>query len=699
MKVYSGSEIRNVALVGHNDTGKTTLVSQLMFNAGATTRLGRIEDGTTVTDFDPDEIDRKHSISGAVTFLEWKNTKINLLDTPGFGIFAMEAKGLLRVADSAAIVISGVTGVEVNTEKVWKFADEFQLPRLLIVNKMDRERASSSRTLEALQKKFGKNVVPIQLPMGEEKDFDGVIDLVAMKAYKYATDGSGKFETIDIPAAHKATADEWREKLIEKVAEGDDTLMEKFFEQGGLSQEELNDGLKREVAHHQIFPVLFTSASHDIGGHLILDAFVSLLPSPDEAKTIEGKDAKGQPLTYERRAEAFPAALVFKTFSDPFSGRVSLFRVFSGTLKSDTGFWNTTRDHEERVGKLQLLQGKQQVPVPELKAGDIGAVAKLKDVRTGDTLAGKDHIIVLEHIKYPEPAISFAIEPKARGDEDKINVALARIIEEDPTINFGRDERTKEVLIGGQGQLHVEIVVSKLKKKYGVDVILHPPKVPYRETITKSADAHGRHKKQSGGHGQFADCKITMEPMPRGSDFEFVDEIFGGSIPRQYIPAVEKGIQDARMKGFLAGYPVVDFRVRLKDGQYHDVDSSEMAFKIAGSLAFQQGMEAARPTLLEPIMHVDISAASEYVGDLMGDLNSRRGRVEGVDAEGDTQTIRARVPLAEMLTYGSTLRSITQGRGSFHMEFSHYEEVPRNLQEKIIAEAKKSKEAQQTAAH
>ena len=699
MKVYSGSDIRNVAIAGHNDTGKTTLVSQLLFNAGATTRLGRIDDGTTTTDFDQDEIERKHSISCALAFGEWKNTKINFLDTPGFGIFLMEAKGAMRVADAGMIVVSAVTGVEVATEKVWKFAEEYELPRIIVINKMDRERASYSRTLEAVQKKFGKNVVPLQLPMGEEKDFNGIIDLVAMKAYKYAGDASGKFETIDIPAEFKADADDAREKLIEKVAEGDDTLMERFFEQGGLSQEELLDGLKREISHHQIYPVFLTSASHNIGGHALLDAIVAVLPSPDEMKTVAGRNAKGEPVHFDRRPEAFTSALVFKTFSDPFSGRVSAFRVYSGTLKSDTAYCNTTKDHEERVGKLQLLQGKQQIPVQELRAGDIGAVAKLKDVHTGDTIASKEHPIIIDHIKYPEAAISFAIEPKARGDEDKINVALHRIIEEDPTIAFGRDERTKEVLIGGQGQLHVEIVVSKLKKKYGVDVILHPPKVPYRETITKSSDAHGRHKKQSGGHGQFADCKITMEPLPRGSDFEFVDEIFGGSIPRQYIPAVEKGIQEARVRGYLAGYPVVDFRVRLKDGQYHDVDSSELAFKIAGSLAFQQGMEQGRPTLLEPIMHVDIDAPTEYVGDLMGDLNSRRGRMEGVDAEGETQTLRARVPLAEMLTYGSTLRSITQGRGSFHMEFSHYEEVPRNLQEKIIAETKKAHAEHQAAHH
>jgi elongation factor G len=698
MKVYSGSEIRNVAVVGHNDTGKTSLVTQLLFNAGAITRLGRIDDGTTVTDFDQDEVDRKHSISTAVAFAEWQNTKINFIDTPGFGIFVMETRTAMRVADSAAIVVSGVTGVEVSTERVWKFAEEFELPRIIVINKMDRERASFSRTLDAVQKKFGKNVVPIQLPIGEEKDFSGVIDLVSMTAWKYATDGSGKYEKIDIPADQKSEADDWRAQLIEKVAEGDDTLMERFFDQGGLSQEELLDGLKREVGHHQIFPVILDSASHNIGGHAILDAIVALLPPADEFKTVDGKDKKGEPITFDRRAEAFPSALVFKTFSDPFSGRVSLFRVFSGTFQSDHAYWNTSKDHEERIGKLQLIQGKQQIPVAELKAGDIGAVAKLKDTHTGDTLATNQHPIVLEHIHYPEAAISFAVEAKARGDEDKLGVAIGRIIEEDPSIKFGRDEQTKEFLISGQGQLHVEIVVSKLKKKYGVDVILHPPKVPYRETITKPADAHGRHKKQSGGHGQFADCKITVEPLPRGADFEFVDEIFGGSIPRQYIPAVEKGILDARKKGYLAGFPMVDFRVRLKDGQYHDVDSSEMAFKIAGSLAYQEAMEKARATILEPIMHVDISAPAEYIGDIMGDLNSRRGRVEGVDTDGESQQVKARVPLAEMLTYGSTLRSITQGRGSFHMESSHYEEVPRSLQEKVISEAKRL-QAEHQAAH
>lgn len=697
MKVYSGADIRNVAVVGHNDTGKTTLVSQLLFNSGAVTRLGSVDDGTTVTDFDSDEMERKHSISAAVAFAEWNDTKINLIDTPGFGIFLMEAKGSMRVADSAAVVVSGVTGVEVTTEKVWKWADEFSLPRIIIANKMDRERASAARVIESLQGRFGKSVVPIQIPIGEEKNFSGVIDLISMKAWRYEPDASGKYAAEEIPEDLKQTADEWREQLIEKIAEGDDTLMEHFFDQGGLSQEEMIDGLRREIQSREIYPVVFVSSSHNIAGHPLLDLMVSLLPSAVSQATLTGKKPSGEEVSVDLRPEAFSTALIFKTISDPFSGRVSIFRVFSGTLKSDTSYWNSAREHDERVGKLQVLQGKQQTPVPELQAGDIGAVAKLKDSHTGDTLSQKDHPIVLQHIEHPEAAISFAIEPKAKGDEDKISTALARIMEEDPTIRFGRDERTKEMLISGQGQLHVEVVIGKLKKKYGVDVILHPPKVPYRETITRAADAHGRHKKQSGGHGQFADCKIRMEPLDRGADFEFVDQIFGGSIPRQFIPAVEKGIQEARLHGFLAGFPVVDFRVRLLDGQFHAVDSSELAFKIAGSLAFREGMASGRPTILEPVMHVEVYAPSDYIGDLMGDLTSRRGRMDGIDTEGDTQVIKARVPMSEMLTYGSTLRSITQGRGSFHMEYSHYEEVPKNLQEKIIAESKKAHESEHHA--
>ena len=689
MRTYSGSDLRNIAVAGHNDTGKTTLVSQLLFNAGAITRLGKIEDGSTVTDFDPDEIDRKHSISAALAHLEWKDRKINLLDTPGFGIFISEAKAALRVADAALIVVSGVTGAEVSTERVWKFATEFELPRFIVANKMDRDRASASRVLESVRAKFGKNVVPIQLPIGEERAFRGVVDLISMKAHIYSADGSGKVQIGEIPDELKETAAEWHEQLIEKVAEGDDTLMERFFDQGGLSEEEVVTGLRREVAAHEIFPLLFASSSHNIGGHAILDAAVNLFPPPTESRALKAQTMKGEEIEIAPSESGHPVALVFKTISDPFAGRLSIFRVYSGVFRSDTAYWNSSKEHEERIGKLQLLQGKQQVAVSELHAGDIGAVAKLKDTHTGNTICSRDHQVLLDHVDYPESVISFAIEPKAKGDEDKISNALMRIMEEDPTIHFGRQEQTKEFLISGQGQLHVEVVVGKLKKKYGVDVILHPPKVPYRETITRSADAHGRHKKQSGGHGQFADCKIRIEPAERGKDFEFVDEIFGGAIPRQYIPAVEKGIQEARVHGFLAGFPVVDFRVRLLDGQFHTVDSSELAFKIAGSLAFREGMANARPTILEPVMHVEVSAPTEYMGDLMGDLTSRRGKVEGMEAQDDVQVIKGHVPMSEMLAYGSTLRSITQGRGSFHMEFSHYEEVPRNLQEKIIAENRK----------
>ena len=690
MKSFSSEDIRNVAIAGHNDTGKTTLVSQLLFNAGSVTRLGSIEDGTTVTDFDQDEISRKHSISAAIAHAEWKDKKINLIDTPGYGIFLMEAKGAIRVADAVAIAVSAVSGVEVTTEKVWKYAEEFELPAMFVATKMDRDRASASRVIDVLQQKFGRGVVPIQLPLGDEREFTGVVDLLSMKVFRFEGDASGNFTESEVPGEFAAQAAEWREQLIEKVAEGDDSLMERFFEQGGLSQQDLVEGLRRELAERKIFPLVFASPSHNIGGQLILDAFVSLLPSPAHRETIDGKTPGGADFSLPRTDAAPPSALIFKTISDPFAGQLSLFRVYSGVIKSDSTYYNSTRDHEERVGKLQLLVGKQQTHIGELRAGDIGAVAKLKDSHTGDTLCAKDKQIVIPHIDYPEAAISFAIEPKAKGDEDKLSTGIARIIEEDRTIRFGREEQTKEFLISGQGQLHVEIIIDRLKNKYGVDVILHPPKVPYRETITRATEAHGRHKKQSGGHGQFADCRIKMEPLARGSDFEFVDDIFGGSIPRQFIPAVEKGIQEARVQGYLAGYPVVDFRVSLYDGQFHSVDSSELAFKIAGTLAFKEAMSKAAPTILEPMMHVEVYSPSEYVGDLMGDLTSRRGRMEGMDSEGDTQVIKAVVPMSEMLTYGSTLRSITQGRGSFHMEYSHYEEVPRSFQERIIAEARKA---------
>lgn len=687
MKIYPTSGIRNIVFAGHSDTGKTTLVSQLLLNSGATTRLGSIEEGNTTTDFDEDEISRKHSIAAALAHCEWRDTKLNLLDTPGYGVFLSETRGAMRVADAAAITVNGVSGVEVNTERVVRFAREYQIPIFFIVTKMDRERADAESILTALEEKFGKGVVPIQVPVGQEHGFRGVVDLLHEKAWVYGSDGSGSFET-SIPDDLTEKVAQWREQLIEKVAENNDALMETFFEAGTLTQEELLQGLREEFREGTLHPVAFVSPSHNMGGHALLDLFVDVAPSPAEARLPVARDVSGEE-TELSRDEQRPVALIFKTLSDPFSGQISLLRVYCGTLESDTAYYNVTREHEERVGKLQVLQGKHQEHVSRLEAGDIGAVAKLKDSHTGDTIATKDHQVSIPHIEIPEAAISFAIEAKSKGDEDKLSNAIHRIMEEDPSIRFHREEQTHEFLLSGQGQLHVEVTVDRLKNKYGVDVILHPPKVPYRETIKARVEAHGRHKKQSGGHGQFADCKVTIEPLERGGEFEFVDEIFGGSIPRQFIPAVEKGIQEARVQGYLAGFPVVDFRVRLTDGQYHSVDSSEMAFKIAGALAFKDAMSRAKPTLLEPIMHIEVYSPSEYVGDIMGDLTSRRGRMEGMDTQGDAQIIRAMVPMAEVLTYGSTLRSITQGRGSFHMEYAHYEEVPRNLQDKIIAESKK----------
>ena len=610
MKIYPTTDIRNVAFAGHSDTGKTTLVSQLLFNAGATTRMGSVDEGNTTTDFDDDEISRKHSIAASLAHCEWKGKKVNILDTPGYGVFLSEAKGAIRVADSVGVVVNGVNGVEVNTERVYRFALEYGLPVFFVVTKMDRERASGEAIVSSLEDKFGKGVVPLQVPIGSEHEFHGVADLVNQKAYKYDTDGGGSYEQTDLPEELADKVNEWREQLIEKVAENNDSLMETFFEAGTLTQEELVRGLREEFLEGSLHPVLFVSPSHNIGGHAILDMITSIVPSPAEMDLPAVRNDSGEEVSLDKD-DKHPVALIFKTLSDPFSGQISLFRVYTGQLKSDTSYYNVTRDHEERVGKLQVLQGKQQEHVSHLEAGDMGAVAKLKDSHTGDTIATKDHRVAVPHIEYPEAAISFAIEPKSKGDEDKLSVAIHRIIEEDPSIRFHREEQTHEFLLSGQGQLHVEVTVDKLKNKYGVDVILHPPKVPYRETIKATVDAHGRHKKQSGGHGQFADCKITMEPLERGGDFEFVDEIFGGSIPRQFIPAVEKGIQEARVKGFLAGYPMVGFKATVFDGKHHAVDSSEMAFKIAASMGFKAAVQEAKPVLLEPIMTMEIVAPDE----------------------------------------------------------------------------------------
>jgi elongation factor G len=695
MQVDTPEKIRNVAVAGHNDTGKTTLVSSLLYAGGVVNRMGRVEDGNAPTDFDPEEIQRKISINLTACHVPWRQHKVNLLDCPGYGIFFTETRSGMKVADSVLLCVNSVAGVEVNTEKIWKTAEEMGLPVVFHLTKMDRERADFGRVVSSLETHFGREAVPIQIPVGSEASFAGVVDLIHEKAYLYEKDGSGKAEAAEIPAEAAEQAREWREKLVEAVAETDDALMERFFEEGTLTQEELEKGLRRAVLLRRLFPVTLGACGHGIGPSALLDLIVDNFPSPAERSPFAATDEKGEALEIDADPEAPCAALVFKTLSDPFSGKISLLRVVSGKLESDSQTWSTRTGETIKVGTLMALEGKQGNAVPHLVCGDIAGVAKLKDTHTGDTLCAKERKVTLEWIPIPVPSMAFAVEPKSKGDEEKIGEAINRLIDEDPTLKVGRDPDTHEYLLSGAGQLHIEIATSKLKRRYHVEVILHPPKVPYRETIRKSADGHGRHKKQTGGRGQFADCKIKMEPLPSGGDFEFVDEIFGGSIPQGYRPAVEKGIQEARVRGYLAGYPVVDFRVRLLDGQYHDVDSSEMAFKIAGSLAFKDAMARAAPTILEPLMQVEVVSSDEFTGDIMSDLSQRRGQPQGMDSQNGTQVIKAIVPMSEMLDYAPSLRSITQGRGSFTMEFARYEEVPKNIQEKIIAEAQRKKQEEQ----
>ena len=686
MKVYDAASIRNVAVVGHGGSGKTQLVSALLFDSGMVNRLGLVDDGTTVTDYDEEEIARQHTLSASLAYAEWHKTKINLIDTPGFGNFFADARAALHVADAAVVVVDGVAGVEVQTEKAWAVAEDLGLPRLVIVNRLDRDRASLDRTLDSVRQSLGRAIIPIQLPIGEDKSFTGIVDLVTMTAQTFATDGSGKVTEGAVPAALADAAATAREALIEMVAEADESLMEKFFDAGTLTQEELLKGLATATRAARIFPLLCTSGLRNIGVQPLLDAALAYLPSPAERPFA----ARANQETVTRPAdEQVPyAAFVWKTVADQFAGRITMFRVYQGVLKADSTVHNATQDKPERLGHLIVMQGKTATNVPELKAGDLGAVAKLKDTRTNDTLAEKAAGITFAPIAFPEAVLSYAIEPRSRGDEDKISTAMHRLEEEDGSIHYQRDPQTHELLLAGQGQLHIEVTVAKLKRRFGVEVLLKPPRIPYRETITARVEAHGRHKKQTGGHGQFGDCKIRMEPLPRGSEFEFVNETFGGSIPRQFIPAVEKGIQESRLRGYLAGYPVVDFRVVLYDGSYHDVDSNELSFKTAGWLAFKEAMSKAHPVLLEPVMNVEIYAPGDHAGDLMGDLNGRRGRISGMEAKGQTTVIKAQVPMSEMLTYEQHLTSVTGGRGSYHMEYSHYDEVPAHLQSKIIATAK-----------
>ncbi|MBV9480288.1 MAG: elongation factor G [Acidobacteria bacterium] len=693
MKVYESPNLRNVVLVGHGKAGKTSLVAAMLYTAGATQRLGRVDEGSAATDFDDEEIARQMSISTGVAFAEWNKTKINLLDTPGFNMFVHEAKMMLPAVEAALVVVDGVSGVEVVTERVWGYCAEANMPRMIVVSRMDRERADANRVLESLSKSFGRQIMPLQFPVGSEKNLSGIIDLVRMKARTYELGGSGKGKEGEIPTALKDTAREWHEKLVELVAEGNDTLMEEFFDKGTIPEEHLVPALHDAIREDRIFPVLFASGLGNIGADELMDFVVDYLPAPSERAPSRGQvtTGNGEPPT-RKMGDTEPASLfVFKTVSDPFAGRISYFKVMSGVMRNDASMQNFTRNTQEKLAHISLMQGKTAVAVNELHAGDIGAVAKLKDTLTGDTLGDKTAPIQYAAVKLPEPAITFAIEPKSRADEDKLGIGIHKLMEEDAMLRFFRDPQTKEFLIAGTGQQHIEVVVAKMKKRYHTEVNLKAPKVPYRETIRGKADVQGRHKKQTGGHGQFGDCKIKMEPLPRGADFEFVNDIFGGAIPRNFIPAVEKGIKDAAARGYLAGYPVVDFKVVLYDGSYHEVDSNDLSFQLAGRIAFKKAMEQAKPTLLEPIMAVEINVPDEFAGSIMGDLNGRRGRIQGMDNRGGNTIIKAEVPMSEMLTYGADLTSMTQGRGSFNMEMHHYDIVPQALQEKIIVKAKQER--------
>jgi len=727
MKTYQGSEIRNVAVVGHAHSGKTTLVAALLHAAKMTANQGRVADGTAVTAYDEEEVARATTMQNAVAFAEWQGVKVNLVDTPGFHMFSHEARAAMLPVEAALIVVNAQNGVEAVTERVWKFAEEFNLPRIVVLNQMDHPRAGGSGGLSALMEdlheRWGRTCVPVQLPITGPEGFHGVVDLITMQAFFYpVSGGNGQGKIGEVPSGMLGAARAAHEALVELVAEGKDELLEEYFEMGTIPEQHLITALHEAIREDRIFPVLFASGQAGVGTDHLLDFLKVYAPAaserapmaahaPEQARVLEQVQASSSAGTSNGTDSApggggmggadagivlravddkEPVAIfVYKTMTDPFTGRISFFKVVSGVVKSDAVVENYTRKGQERLSHLSVMQGRKAVEVAELHAGDLGAVAKLRDTLSGDTLGQKGGEIAVEPVARPEPSMTYAIEPKTRADEDKLAGALHKLMEEDQMVRFFRDPETNEFLVAGSGQQHIEAIVSRLKRRYHTEVTLKAPKVPYRETIRGKAEAQGRHKKQSGGHGQYGDCKIRLEPLPRGAGFEFGNEIFGGAIPRQYVPAVEKGIIETALRGFLAGYPVVDFKAVVYDGSYHDVDSNEMSFKVAGRLAFRKAIEQAKPCLLEPIMKVVVEAPDEFAGALMGDLNGRRGRVQGMNASGRLTIIEAEVPMAEMLSYGTTLTSITQGRGSFHMEVKSYDIVPQLVAEKILATAKK----------
>ncbi|MBI5847365.1 MAG: elongation factor G [Nitrospirae bacterium] len=694
MANFEVGNIRNVALIAHSGAGKTSLAEAMLFSSGMTDRLGNVQDGTTVTDFEPEEIERKISITSALAFCNWNRYRINIVDTPGFINFIEDTKGCLRVVDGAVILVSAISGVKAETERVWKYACEYEIPRIVFINKMDKDTANFERALDEVQKSFETEPIPLQIPIGAGDTFTGIIDLVKMKAFILS---GGKITEQDIPAELGDEADKYRKKLVEKIAESDDALLEKYLEGTEPTEAEILSGIKEGSLSRKYIPVSCGAATKNIGTSNLLDTIALCLPSPIEMATIapvSGKNPKDGGLIFRKPSETEPmSAFIFKTIADPYAGKLSLFRVYSGTLKADSAVYNATADTKERIGQVFYLQGKKHVPVQTLGAGEIAVVAKLKETNTGDTLCDEAKPIILEKVTFANPIISYAIAPKSKGDEEKVSVALHKVLEEDPTLRFSRDEESKEMLISGMGQVHIQVMLDRLKRRFGVEIEMKTPKIPYRESIHGSAKVQGKYKKQSGGKGQYGDCHIAVEPLPRGAGFEFIDKIVGGSIPRQYIPAVEKGIIDAMHEGAIAGYQIVDLRVTLLDGSYHTVDSSEMAFKIAGSMAIKKAVQEAKPVLLEPLMKTEITIPEESLGAIIGDLNSKRGKVQGVEPQaGGNQKINALVPMAEMLTYANQLHGLTSGRGLYSMEFSHYEEVPSHLAQKIVAERQAHKQ-------
>jgi elongation factor G len=688
-------KLRHVGILGQGGSGKTSLGESLLFTAGATQRLGRVQDGTSVLDHEPEEIKHHVSVSTAFHSLNWNRHPMILVDTPGYAAFLADSMNCLRAFGGAIFVLNPMVGLRVEAERLWNAAEERKISRIFFVNKMDHEPANAEERVKPLLEALGAKGVCLQMPIGVEAGFKGVVDLLTMKAYVYENE-SGKASETEIPADSKEAAEKMRLELLEAVSETDDELLERYLDGQELSSDEIRRALRSATLERKIYPILFGSSIRQIGIDRLLDAVRDYLPSPLDEGEMQGKNpATGETITRKPDPAAPFSAYVFKTISDPFAGKLSVMRIMSGTLSPDGACFNANKQSREKIGHMFHLEGKKQEMVKEASVGDIVAAAKLKDVSTGDTLCDEKAPIQYEGAPHFAPVISFALEPKTKADEEKVPQGLHRMMEEDLTIEVHRDEETRDFILSGMGQQHIEMIVEKLKRKYGADVVLKAPKVPYKETIRGKASAQGRLKKQTGGRGQFGDTWIKIEPLPHGKGFEFVDEIVGGAIPRNYIPAVEKGIREAMAQGYLAGYPMVDVRVTLYDGSYHDVDSSDMAFKIAASLGFKNAVEKAKPVLLEPIMNMDVTVPDECMGDVIGDLNSRRGKVLGMDSKGHTQVIKSKVPMAEVLKYAPDLRALTSGRGEFTMEFSHYEEVPAHLAEKVVKEAQARKSAEQ----